>query len=133
MEDPKIIDGLNRVVALERLLASNKPRSLPGLPPERIHRSPARSRSGAGGSETTSMMSLLCQRIASEFGFPLQEVAPSATLEHDLGLDRFDVFEFLDALEAAFSVSIADEEAKSVRTVSDLEHLISTSLARTAA
>ena len=132
MEDPKIIDGLNRMVALERLLASNKPRSLPGLPPERIHRSPARSRSGAGGNETTAMMSLLCQRIASEFGFPLQEVVPSATLEH-LGLDRFDVFEFLDALEAAFSVSIADEEAKSVRTVSDLEHLISTSLARTAA
>ena len=79
------------------------------------------------------MMSLLCRRIASEFGFPLQEVVPSVTLEHDLGLDLFDVFELLNALEAAFSVSIADEEAKSVRTVSDLEHLISTSLTRAAA
>jgi acyl carrier protein len=93
----------------------------------------ARSRSGAGGSETTAMMSLLCQRIAAAFGFPLRDVVPAATLEHDLGLDRFDVFELLDALEAAFSVSIADEEAKSARTVSDLEHLISTSLTRTAA
>jgi hypothetical protein len=46
---------------------------------------------------------------------------------------RFDVVELLDALEAAFSVSIADEEAKSIRTVSDLEHPISTSLTRAAA
>ena len=39
----------------------------------------------------------------------------------------------VDALEATFSVSIADEEAKSVRTVSDLGRLISTSLTPAAA
>lgn len=58
--------------------------------------------------------------LAAHLGVPLQDLEWDQRLTQDLGLDRFDLLELLDALEEAFSVSLPHETAPNLETVSDV-------------
>ncbi len=65
----------------------------------------------------------VCEFIASEMGYSLEEVSSGGRLSEDLGLDFFDLMELAEALESRFSVRIPDVALRSVRTVGDIERL----------
>ncbi len=71
--------------------------------------------------------------IATELGFPLEDVIPEARLHEDLWLDFLDAAELIEALEATFAVSLSDETLASLRTVADIEREIETAGAQRAA
>src|SRR5215472_10830943 len=56
--------------------------------------------------------------LSYQLCLPLDAVAPSATLEGDLGMDRLDFAEMCIALEDAFDVEI--NEMRNLQTVSDI-------------
>ncbi len=57
--------------------------------------------------------------IATSKRIPRERVTVDSTLE-DLGMDSLDQLNLLFALESDFNISIPDEEAKSIRTVSEM-------------
>ena len=79
------------------------------------------------------MTHALRRLIAREIGFPTEEIASDARLREGLGLDDFDIIELIEALETALSVTESDNSSSSAQTVSDVEHLLSASQARSAA
>jgi len=63
--------------------------------------------------------------IAEEFELDPASLVPEATLYDDLGLDSLDAVDLVVAMEKAFGVKLANEEAvKAVRTMDDLFVLI---------
>ncbi len=63
--------------------------------------------------------------IAEEFELDPAKLTPEATLYDDLGLDSLDAVDLVVALEKAFSIKLANEEAvRSVRTMDDLFRLV---------
>lgn len=68
--------------------------------------------------------------IAEEFELDPAKLTPEATLYDDLGLDSLDAVDLVVALEKAFTIKLANEEAvRSVRTMADLFQLVSTTRA----
>jgi acyl carrier protein len=64
--------------------------------------------------------------IAEEFELDPARLTPEATLYDDLGLDSLDAVDLVVALEKAFTIKLANEEAvRSVRTMADLFRLVS--------
>ena len=51
-------------------------------------------------------------------------VKPESELSKDLGADSIDAMEILSVLEEKFEIVLSEEEAGSVKTVSDLVELI---------
>ena len=69
----------------------------------------------------------IVETVAEEFELDQEQLIPEATLYDDLGLDSLDAVDLVVAMEKAFGVKLANEEAvKSVRTVGDLNELIIT-------
>ena len=69
----------------------------------------------------------IIETVAEEFELDQEQLIPEATLYDDLGLDSLDAVDLVVAMEKAFGVKLANEEAvKSVRTVGDLNELIIT-------
>jgi acyl carrier protein len=71
----------------------------------------------------------ICQQvieiIAEEFELDPARLVPEATLYDELGLDSLDAVDMVVAMEKAFAVKLANEEAiKAVRTMGDLCNLI---------
>ncbi|NTV13271.1 MAG: acyl carrier protein [Desulfobulbaceae bacterium] len=63
--------------------------------------------------------------VAEEFELDPAKLTPEATLYDDLGLDSLDAVDLVVALEKAFSIKLANEEAvRSVRTMDDLFRLV---------
>ncbi|MEM7409792.1 MAG: acyl carrier protein [Myxococcota bacterium] len=62
----------------------------------------------------------VCQILAEHLGVPLEELDWTTRLDSELGLDRFDTLELLDALEEAFGMSIPDTAASLFETVFDV-------------
>lgn len=63
--------------------------------------------------------------ISEEFELDQDQLVPEATLYDDLGLDSLDAVDLVVAMEKAFGVKLANEEAiKAVRTMDDLCLLI---------
>lgn len=63
--------------------------------------------------------------IADEFELDPTQLTPEATLYDDLGLDSLDAVDLVVAMEKAFGVKLANDEAiKAVRTMDDLCNLI---------
>ncbi len=58
-------------------------------------------------------------RIASLKRIPVEQVSICGSLE-DLGLDSLDAINLLFDLENKFSISIPDEEVRSIRTLNDI-------------
>lgn len=64
--------------------------------------------------------------VAEEFELDPAKLTPEATLYDELGLDSLDAVDLVVALEKAFSIKLANEEAvRSVRTMGDLFQLVS--------
>lgn len=64
--------------------------------------------------------------VAEEFELEPEQLTPGATLYDDLGLDSLDAVDLVVALEKAFAIKLANEEAvRAVRTMDDLFRLVS--------
>lgn len=63
--------------------------------------------------------------VAEEFELEPERLTPGATLYDDLGLDSLDAVDLVVALEKAFTIKLANEEAvRAVRTMDDLVRLV---------
>ncbi len=59
--------------------------------------------------------------IAEQLGVEPGELQPNADILDELGADSLDVVEMVMAIEEAFDIEIADEDAEAMRTVGDVE------------
>ncbi len=59
------------------------------------------------------------QIISEQLGIDEAEITPSASLIEDLGADSLDQVELVMALEEAFDLEIADEDAEKILRVQD--------------
>ena len=57
--------------------------------------------------------------ICEQLGVDAADVVDDASFVDDLGADSLDLVELIMAMEEAFDVEIADEEAEKLRTVKD--------------
>ena len=57
--------------------------------------------------------------LASVKRIPAEQIKPDSSLQ-ELGVDSLDTFTLLFELESKFNISIPDEQARSIRTVSDI-------------
>jgi acyl carrier protein len=62
--------------------------------------------------------------IVKELGVTADKVTLEARLSEDLGADSIDAVELIMKLEDSFNVSVSDEEAQSIKTVSDIVKLL---------
>ena len=67
-------------------------------------------------AETESRLKTL---LVNELGLEEDKITPDATFEEDLEVDSLGVVELLMALEDEFGVTIPDEEAEDITTVSE--------------
>ena len=59
------------------------------------------------------------QIICEQLSVSEEDVVPAASFVDDLGADSLDLVEMIMAMEEAFNISIADEEAEQIKTVQD--------------
>ncbi|MGD9124527.1 MAG: acyl carrier protein [Desulfarculaceae bacterium] len=59
------------------------------------------------------------QIICEQLSVAEEDVVPEASFVDDLGADSLDLVEMIMAMEEAFDISIADEEAEKIKTVQD--------------
>jgi acyl carrier protein len=57
--------------------------------------------------------------LASVKRIPVEQIKLESSLQ-DLGVDSLDTFTLLFELESKFNISIPDDEARTIRTVSDI-------------
>lgn len=57
--------------------------------------------------------------IVDQLGVSADEVKPEASFVEDLGADSLDLTELIMAMEEAFSLEIADEDAQKILKVKD--------------
>lgn len=62
--------------------------------------------------------------IVKELGVSADKVTLQARLSEDLGADSIDAVELIMKLEDSFNVSVSDEQAQSIKTVSDIVKLL---------
>lgn len=62
--------------------------------------------------------------IVKELGVTADKVTLEARLSEDLGADSIDAVELIMKLEDSFNVSVSDEQAQSIKTVSDIVKLL---------
>lgn len=58
--------------------------------------------------------------ICEQLGVKSEEVTPEADFVNDLGCDSLDTVELVMALEEAFDLEIADEDAEKLKRVGDV-------------
>jgi len=59
------------------------------------------------------------QIIVEQLSVAEEDVVPEASFVDDLGADSLDLVEMIMAMEEAFDISIADEDAEKIKTVQD--------------
>ena len=59
------------------------------------------------------------QIICEQLSVNMEDVVPEASFVDDLGADSLDLVEMIMAMEEAFDISIADEDAEKIKTVQD--------------
>ena len=57
--------------------------------------------------------------ICEQLSVAEEDVVPEASFVDDLGADSLDLVEMIMAMEEAFDISIADEDAEKIKTVQD--------------
>ncbi len=67
--------------------------------------------------------------VCDQLGVVPGELAEDASILEDLGADSLDVVELVMAIEEAFEIEIADEEAEELRTLSDVERFVNSRIA----
>jgi len=64
--------------------------------------------------------------ICEQLSVAEEDVVPEASFVDDLGADSLDLVEMIMAMEEAFDISIADEDAEKIKTVQDAWDYIAT-------
>ena len=64
--------------------------------------------------------------VADRLGKPVDEVKPESNFVEDLDADSLDLVELIMALEDEYDVTIPDEDAQNIRTISDAVTYIET-------
>jgi acyl carrier protein len=59
--------------------------------------------------------------VSEQLGVDRSELGANAKILDDLGADSLDVVELVMALEEAFDIEIADEDAELMNTIGDVE------------
>jgi acyl carrier protein len=62
--------------------------------------------------------------IREQLSVSEEDVVPQASFVDDLGADSLDLVEMIMAMEEAFNISIADEDAEKIKTVQDVINYI---------
>jgi len=62
--------------------------------------------------------------VCDQLGVAESDLTGDANILEDLGADSLDVVELVMAIEEAFEIEIADEEAESLRTLGDVERFV---------
>jgi len=57
--------------------------------------------------------------IREQLSVSEEDVVPQASFVDDLGADSLDLVEMIMAMEEAFNISIADEDAEKIKTIQD--------------
>jgi acyl carrier protein len=66
------------------------------------------------------------QIICEQLSVAEEDVVPEASFVDDLGADSLDLVEMIMAMEEAFDISIADEDAEKIKSVQDAWNYIAT-------
>lgn len=77
---------------------------------------------------TDSQKQQVKEVLADKLGFEIEEIQDDSELKNDLGTDSLDDIELIMEFEKLFDISIKDEDAENVKTVSDIYNLISSLL-----
>jgi acyl carrier protein len=80
---------------------------------------PTMSELAAADPRTAKVMGKVRSIIVKQLGVDEDKVVPAADLFKDLGADSLDAVELIMAFEEDFNLSIKDEDAEKIRTVSD--------------
>ena len=67
--------------------------------------------------------------VCDQLGVVPDELGEDSNILEDLGADSLDVVELVMAIEEAFEIEIADEEAETLRTLRDVERFVNARLA----
>jgi acyl carrier protein len=62
--------------------------------------------------------------IAKQLNKPVEEIAEEKEIVKDLGADSLDVVEMLMSFEEEFDITVPEEDAVNIKTVSDIIKLI---------
>lgn len=68
--------------------------------------------------------------LVEEFEIEPSRIGDAANLFEDLGLDSLDAVDLIVSLEQAFGGRVPEEQAKTIRTVGDVNRLIATHLGK---
>ena len=63
--------------------------------------------------------------VCDQLGVADADLTGDANILEDLGADSLDVVELVMAIEEAFEIEIADEEAENLKTLGDVERFVS--------
>jgi acyl carrier protein len=80
-------------------------------------------------SESAALTGKLRELMAEQLGVDRADMKPEASILEDLGADSLDVVEMVMAIEEAFDIEVADEDAEAMRTVGDVEAYLAKQLA----
>lgn len=78
-------------------------------------------RNGTGGK---SMLDKIMELLAKQLRIDVNTLSPDTNIIEDLGADSLDVVEMLMAIEENFGISVSDEEAITLKTISDVADFI---------
>lgn len=66
---------------------------------------------------TNTITDQVVEIIATQVGYPKEQIVPEAEFATDLGFDSLEQVEFIMAVEENFRIEIPDDEAEQIKTV----------------
>ncbi len=76
------------------------------------------------GLEVESMLERIMDLLAKQLRIDVNTLSPDTNIIEDLGADSLDVVEMLMAIEENFGITVSDEEAITLKTLSDVADFI---------
>lgn len=76
------------------------------------------------GLEVESMLEKIMDLLAKQLRIDVNTLSPDTNIIEDLGADSLDVVEMLMAIEENFGITVSDEEAITLKTLSDVADFI---------
>ena len=74
------------------------------------------------------MLEKIMDLLAKQLRIDVNTLSPDTNIIEDLGADSLDVVEMLMAVEENFGISVSDEEAITLKTISDVADFIESKL-----
>ena len=70
------------------------------------------------------MLEKIMELLAKQLRIDINTLSPDTNIIEDLGADSLDVVEMLMAIEENFGITVSDEEAITLKTISDVADFI---------